>query len=152
MLTQVALAQQPIKIGAINPYSGTLALCGAEVTRSYELVVEQANAAGGVLGRKIDLVRGNAAKPQQFIASVEQLFSKDKVDLFAGNYGSAGANTASDTALSYNKLCWETASVLQSLTDRVIPKFVRVCPTSDHFAAAAVDAVRNLSHPRSKRT
>ena len=150
-LTQAALAQQTIKIGAINPYSGPLALYGTEVTRVYELAVEQANAAGGLLGRKIELLRGDAANPQQGIASVEQLFNKDKVDLFIGTYGSAVANTASDAALRYNKLYWETASVVQNLTDRGLPNFVRVCPTSDNFAAAAVDTVRNLIAPSLKK-
>ena len=150
-LTQSALAQQAIKIGAINPYSGPLALYGTEVTRGYELAVDQANAAGGVLGRKIELLRGDAANPQQGIASVEQLFNKDKVDLFIGTYGSAVSNTASDAALRYNKLYWETASVVQNLTDRGLPNFVRVCPTSDHFAAAAVDTVRNLIAPSLKK-
>ena len=39
-------AQQAIKIGAINPYSGPMALYGNEVTRGYELAVDQINAAG----------------------------------------------------------------------------------------------------------
>ena len=43
-----ALAQQaPIKIGAINPYSGPFALYGAEVGRGYELAVDRINASGG---------------------------------------------------------------------------------------------------------
>ena len=46
-----ALAQN-IKIGAINPYSGPLALYGTEVTRGYELAVDRINASGGLLGKK----------------------------------------------------------------------------------------------------
>ena len=71
-LTQMAYAQQPIKIGVINPFSGPLALYGGEMTRGFELAVDQANAAGGLLGRKIELVRGDASNPQQGIATVEQ--------------------------------------------------------------------------------
>ena len=54
-------AQQTLKIGAINPYSGPMALYGNEVTRGYELAVDQVNAAGGLLGRKVELVRGDAS-------------------------------------------------------------------------------------------
>jgi len=43
---------QTIKIGAINPYSGPLALYGTEVTRGYEIAVDQLNASGGLLGKK----------------------------------------------------------------------------------------------------
>ena len=81
-LTQAAFAQQTIKIGAVNPYSGPLALYGNEVTRGYELAVDKVNAAGGLLGRQIELIRGDAGTAQQGIATVEQLVTKDKVDLF----------------------------------------------------------------------
>ena len=150
-LTQAAFAQQTLKIGAINPYSGPLALYGIEVGRAIELAIDQANAAGGVMGRKVELLRGDAANPQQGITTVEQLATKEKVDLFVGTYGSAVSNTASDAASRYNKLYWETVSVVQNLTERDLPNFVRSGPTSDHFAAAAADTVRNLIAPSLKK-
>ena len=48
-LASQAFAQQTLKIGALNPYSGPLALYGTEVTRGYELAADKVNAAGGVL-------------------------------------------------------------------------------------------------------
>ena len=149
--TPAAFAQQVIKIGAINPYSGPLALYGTEVTRGYELAVDQINAAGGINGRKIELVRGDAGTPQQGIATVEQLVTKDKVDLFVGTYISAISNTASDTAMRYNKLYWETNAVAQNLIDRGLPNFVRTGPDGGIFAARTVDTVRNLIAPALKK-
>ena len=150
-LAQVAFAQQVIKIGAINPYSGPLALYGTEVTRGYELAIDQINAAGGLIGRKVELVRGDAGTPQQGIATVEQLVTKDKVDLFVGTYISAISNTASDTALRYNKLYWETNAVAQSLIERGLPNFIRTGPDGGTFAARTVDTVRNLIAPALKK-
>ena len=71
-LASTTFAQQPpLRIGALNPYSGPLALYGTEVTRGYELAVDRINAAGGVMGgRKIELVRGDVTTPQQGIATV----------------------------------------------------------------------------------
>ena len=149
--TPAAFAQQVIKIGAINPYSGPLALYGTEVTRGYELAVDQINAAGGINGRKIELVRGDAGTPQQGIATVEQLVTKDKVDMFVGTYISAISNTASDTAMRYNKLYWETNAVAQNLIDRGLPNFVRTGPDGGIFAARTVDTVRNLIAPALKK-
>ena len=77
----VALAQEPVRIGAINPYSGPVALYGDEVARGYQLAIDEANAKGGVIGRKIELFRGDAGNPQQGIAAIEKLVS-DKVDIF----------------------------------------------------------------------
>ena len=150
-IAQAAFAQPVIKIGAINPYSGPLALYGTEVTRGYELAVDQINAAGGINGRKIELVRGDAGTPQQGIATVEQLVTKDKVDLFVGTYISAISNTASDAAMRYNKLYWETNAVAQNLIDRGLPNFVRTGPDGGIFAARTVDTVRNLIAPALKK-
>ncbi len=151
LLSASAWAQQPIKIGAINPYSGPLALYGNEVTRCYVLAVYQKNAAGGVLGRKVELVRGDAANAQQGIATVEQLATRDKVDMFTGTYVSGISLTASDAAARYNKLYWETNAIVQSLVERGLPNFVRTGPDSGTFAATAVATVRNLIAPALKK-
>ena len=150
-LTQIAYAQQAIKIGVINPFSGPLALYGGEMTRGFELAVDQANAAGGLLGRKIELVRGDASNPQQGIATVEQLVTKDKVDMFTGTYISAVANSASDAAARYNKLYWETGGVARDLTERGLPNFVRSGAYAVSFAARSVDTVRDLIAPSLKK-
>ena len=150
-LTQAAYAQQAIKIGVINPFSGPLALYGGEMTRGFELAVDQANAAGGLLGRKIELVRGDASNPQQGIATVEQLVTKDKVDMFTGTYISAVANSASDAAARYNKLYWETGGVARDLTERGLPNFVRSGAYAVSFAARSVDTVRDLIAPSLKK-
>ena len=148
----LASAQQPpIKIGALNPYSGPMALYGNEVTRGYELAVDQVNAAGGINGRKIELVRGDVTNPQQGIATVEQLVTKDKVDMFIGTYVSGISLTASDAAMRYNKLYWETNAVVQGLTDRGLPNFIRSGPDSSAFAATSVATVRNLIAPAIKK-
>ena len=130
-----APTQSPIKVGALNPYSGPLALYGTEVTRGYELAVDRLNASGGVLGRRFELIRGDVTNPQQGIATVEQLVSRDKVDLFVGTYISAIALTASDAAQRYNKLYWETNALASSLTERGLPNFVRAGPDGASFAA-----------------
>ncbi len=148
---QLALAQQTIKIGALNPYSGPLALYGTEVTRGYEVAVDKVNAAGGVLGRKIELIRGDVSNPQQGIATVEQLVAKDKVDMFVGTYISAISLTASDTAMRYNKLYWETNAVAQALTERGLPNFIRSGPDGGAFANTSVATVRDLIAPALKK-
>lgn len=150
-LMPTAWAQQPIKVGALNPYSGPLALYGTEVTRGYEIAVDKLNAAGGVLGRKIELVRGDVSTPQQGIATVEQLVSRDKVDLFVGTYISAIALTASDAALRYNKLYWETNAVAQQLTERGLPNFVRSGPDGSAFANTSSAAVKEMIAPVLKK-
>jgi branched-chain amino acid transport system substrate-binding protein len=144
-------AQQTIKIGALNPYSGPMALYGTEVTRGYELAVDKVNAAGGVLGKKLELVRGDVTSAQQGIATVEQLVNKEKVDMFVGTYISAISQTASDTAMRYDKLYWETNAVAQALTERKLPNFIRSGPDGGAFANTSSATVRELIAPALKK-
>jgi branched-chain amino acid transport system substrate-binding protein len=134
-----ALAQEPIRIGAINPYSGPVALYGDEVARGYQLAIDEANAKGGVIGRKIELLRGDAGNPQQGIAAVEKLVG-DKVDIFVGTYISAVSNAASDAAMRYSKIYWDTNALAADLTERGLPNFVRSGPYAASFAEVSANA------------
>jgi branched-chain amino acid transport system substrate-binding protein len=141
-----AFAQEPIRIGAINPYSGPVALYGDEVARGYQLAIDEANAKGGVIGRKLELLRGDASNPQQGIAAVEKL-AADKVDVFVGTYISAVSNAASDAALRYSKIYWDTNALASDLTARGLPNFIRSGPYASSFAEVSANAVKDLLGP-----
>ena len=141
-------AQQAIKIGAINPYSGPLALSGSEVTRGYEIAVEAVNGKGGILGRKVELIKGDAGNPQQGISIVSKLVEQDKVDLFMGTYTSAVSNTASDSAARYNKIYWETHALSADLTERGLSNFIRSGPSAVHFAETSVKGALEIIAPK----
>lgn len=131
--------QGPIKIGAVNPYSGATAQYGDEVTRAFELATDGINASGGLLGRQVLIVRGNATSAQEGIAAVEQLVNRDKVDVLTGTYITAISNAASESALNYGKLYWETNALARDLTDRGLPNYVRSGPSSNEFAKRSVE-------------
>ena len=137
-------AQETFKVGAINPYSGPTALYGGEVTRGYELAADAINAKGGILGKQVEIVRGNATAPQEGIAAVEQLAGRDNVDVFIGTYLSAVAQAASEAALNYNKLYWDTNALATNLTERGLPNFVRSGPYSVTFADRSAEFVVDL--------
>lgn len=141
-----AFAQEPIRIGAVNPYSGPVALYGDEVARGYQLAIDEANAKGGIIGRKVELFRGDASNPQQGIAAVEKLVG-DKVDIFVGTYISAVSNAASDAALRYSKVYWDTNALASDLTERGLPNFIRSGPYASSFAVVSVNATRDLLAP-----
>lgn len=142
---------EPIKIGAINPYSGPAALYGDELARGYQLAIDEANAKGGVLKRKIELIRGDASNPQQGIAAVDRLAAQDKVDVFVGTYISAVSNAASDAALRYKKIYWDTNALAAELTERGLPNFIRSGPNARNFADIAAEGVIKLIAPAVKK-
>jgi branched-chain amino acid transport system substrate-binding protein len=134
----------PVKIGVINPFSGAMALYGDEVTRGYQLAADQANAAGGLNGRIFELVRGDSSNPQQAIATVDKLATQDRVDLFMGTFISAVSNTASDAAMRYGKIYWETNALAENLTERGLPNFIRSGPDAGIYGTVSVDTIANL--------
>ncbi len=143
-----AAAEGIIKIGAVNPYSGAMALYGDEVTRCFELAAEWINAKGGVIGKQVQIVRGNATSAQEGIAAVEQLVGRDKVDILVGTYVTAISNAASEAALNYHKLFWETKALARDLTDRGLPNYARSGPNSNSFAARSVEGVLKIAAPK----
>ncbi|MBF5007137.1 urea ABC transporter substrate-binding protein [Diaphorobacter caeni] len=84
------MAADPIKIGLLEDVSGDLALIGMPKLHGSELAVEEINKAGGIMGRKIELMhldpQGDNARYQEF---TRRLLSRDKVDVLIGGITSA---------------------------------------------------------------
>lgn len=69
---------EPIRVGQIVSLTGNYAPLGTENEKSVALAVEQVNAAGGVLGRKIELiVRDDKSQPDQSVLAFNDLKGKD---------------------------------------------------------------------------
>ncbi len=85
LFTGPAVAQEPIRIGSFLSVTGGAAFLGDPEQKTLELYVEKINAAGGVLGRKLQLVAydsaGDAEKARTF---AKRLIEQDKVDVIVG--------------------------------------------------------------------
>src|SRR5512138_2126577 len=80
-----AFAQEPIRVGAFLSVSGPAAFLGDPEQKTLELYVEKINAAGGVLGRRLQLVAyDSAGDAEKARAYVKRLIEQDKVDVLVG--------------------------------------------------------------------
>jgi hypothetical protein len=78
----------PIRIGFSMPLSGPLASTGKAVLVAYKMWEEDANDAGGVLGRKVELVYyDDQSNPSLVPGIYAKLLDVDKVDVVLGSYG-----------------------------------------------------------------
>jgi branched-chain amino acid transport system substrate-binding protein len=85
----LAGAQAPIKIGAFGPMTGGAAGYGQSEREAIDLVIEEVNAAGGVLGRKIEVLYGDdAGKPEQAVSIVKRFVTADEVVMVLGGISS----------------------------------------------------------------
>ncbi|CRK52437.1 ABC transporter substrate-binding protein [Rhodococcus sp. RD6.2] len=79
-----------IKVGSLNSLSGTMAISEVTVRDSIALAVEEINAAGGVLGKQIQLVgEDGASEPTVFAEKAEKLISSDCVAAVFGGWTSS---------------------------------------------------------------
>ncbi|CAN5118207.1 ABC transporter substrate-binding protein [soil metagenome] len=84
--TSTVRAQDTIKIGEINSYKGQPAFL-EPYKKGWELAVEEVNASGGVLGKKIQVVsRDDNGTPGDAVRVAEELVSREKVAVIAGTF------------------------------------------------------------------
>jgi len=78
-------AQAPIKIGLVTALSGQSARAGEAITRGLTIAIDELNAAGGVLGRKFELLRrDDEATPAKGVLAARELVFKEKVAVLFG--------------------------------------------------------------------
>ena len=75
-----------IKIGEVNSYKAQPAW-REPYKKGMELAVEEINAAGGVNGKKLELItRDDNASPGDAVRAAEELVSREKIDVLAGAF------------------------------------------------------------------
>src|SRR3989304_7340975 len=91
-VSTAAQAQHPIKIGSVLSVTGPAAFLGDPEKKTLNLYIERINAAGGVLGRKLELYTyddgTDASKANGF---AKRLIEEDKVDILIGGTPTAAA-------------------------------------------------------------
>jgi len=100
--------QPPIKVGAILAVTGGASNLGAPEAKTVEMFVEKINQAGGVHGRKIQLiVKDSASTPATAISLAKQLIDEENV------LAIVGPSTSGET-MAIKEICQETQTILIS--------------------------------------
>ncbi|MGB6009328.1 ABC transporter substrate-binding protein [Castellaniella sp.] len=84
-----AQAQETLKIGALLPLSGNYGFLGITERLGIDMAVEEVNAAGGILGRQVEVLYEDAGAPAQAVRKANQLLETKKVAFFLNGGGSA---------------------------------------------------------------
>ena len=141
-----AQAMQPIKIGMPTILSGPYTVIGETCRAATQLALDTFNAAGGLNGRKVELiVRDDKAKPDEAARVIREFINSDRVDVIIAASSTAGAFAIQEVVRETGHLCIHTVSETSTLTaDPKIraPNSFRVCRqgVQDSIAAAQVAA------------
>jgi branched-chain amino acid transport system substrate-binding protein len=129
----LAAQQGSIKIGAILSVTGPASFLGAPEAKTLEMLVEQVNAAGGLLGRKVELVLKDCmASPEKAISFARQLIEEEQVLAILGPTGSG-------ETLKIKDICEENQMILLSCASgeaivNPVAKWVFKTPQNDSYA------------------
>ena len=125
-------------VAVVGPITGQYASFGAQMKNGGELAIEDINAAGGVLVKKLDLEFGDdACDPKQAVAVANQM-TGNNVALVAGHYCSGSSIPASKVYAEANMVQISPASTNPAFTDnRAGPNIYRVCGRDDQQGGVA---------------
>ncbi len=98
LLSGSVASAQPLRIGELNSYKAQAAFL-EPYRKGWELALEEVNATGGVLGRKLEVVsRDDNGNPGDAVRAAEELVAREKVDAIFGTFLSHVGLAVSDFA------------------------------------------------------
>ncbi len=140
-----AYAQETIKIGVTQPLTGAFAASGNYVAQGTKIAADEINQAGGVLGKKIQLIiEDNKSNPTEAVSTVEKLIEKDKVPILIGAWSSTLTLAVMPKLEEYKVPMIVETSSSGKITTSGNPYVFRISPTSAMEAKAFQPLVKKI--------
>jgi branched-chain amino acid transport system substrate-binding protein len=136
-------AQENIRIGVLLPLTGPLAKNGLENWEAMQIARDMINERGGVQGRKIEYLQGDANTPNAAISETERLITKDGIKITTGSFASPIAIAVSQAAERHGVFHWETTGAAEVITRRGFKHTFQVGAPARKYGQAAVDFILN---------
>ncbi len=141
---------QDIKLGALFPFSGGLALLGDESYRGAKIAVDERNAAGGINGKKIVLVKADAVDANQAVGEARRLTSVEGVTAIFGSYASGVSSAATQVTELAGVPYFELGAVADTITGRGFKYVFRSNSTAKNFADRSIESIIKVVAPTLK--
>ncbi|MDI9349048.1 MAG: branched-chain amino acid ABC transporter substrate-binding protein [Candidatus Symbiobacter sp.] len=126
-----------VQIGLAGPFTGPNATFGQQFRNGAKLAIEDINAKGGLLGKKVEFVEGDdQSDPKQAVSVANQFVSK-KIGLVVGHFNSGASIPASDVYKEEKIVQISPASTNPTYTDRGYKNTFRVCGRDDFQGVVA---------------
>ncbi len=132
---------ETIRLGLMCPLTGKWASEGQDMKNIVSLLVDETNAAGGINGKKVELVVEDDAGDPRTAALAAQKLAGAGVVAVIGTYGSAVTEASQNIIAEAGLVHVGTGSTSIRLTEKGLPLFFRTCPRDDAQGAAAAEAI-----------
>ena len=130
-------AAEPIRLGVLYPTSGFGTIFGDPALAGHKIAVDEINAAGGLLGRKlVTIVRDSKLNAAAATAAARELITKEKVDVLIGGVSSAVGLAVSEVAKQEKMVYVATIpKTIQMTTTKLHDYVYRTAATTDSEGA-----------------
>jgi len=138
-----------IKIGVITSLTGSNAAFGQAHKNGYTVALQEINDAGGVLGKKVDIVwYDDQSKPDQAVQGVSKLVDQDKVPLILGAYSSESTRAIVPVVKQKQIPTIAPTATADNIMDSAAPWLFRICAGSGAYATTTLDFLKNNGDPK----
>jgi branched-chain amino acid transport system substrate-binding protein len=137
------------RLGVLEPLTGNLAVQGKLHLEGYEIMRDLINSRfGGVMGRKLVLVVGDAPDPTAAASEATRLATRERVKIITGTFSSTLCGAASEAAARQNVIYWETSCVDPRFTRRGLKNVFRTEIDGIGFGWYNVEFIAKYLAPR----
>ena len=138
-MTLSGAANAQLKFGVAGPITGPNAAFGKQLTDGVDQAIEDINAAGGIMGQKISVSKGDDVSDPKQGVSVANKFVGDGVKFVVGHFNSGVTIPASDVYAENGALVITPSATNPKLTERGLWNTFRTCGRDDQQGAVAGD-------------
>jgi branched-chain amino acid transport system substrate-binding protein len=148
LIAETILAAGTIKIGLMCPLTGSWASEGREMKQIVNVLADELNKKGGLLGEKVEVITENDGGDLRTAALAAQRLATQGIVAVIGTYGSS-ITEASQNIYDESKIIQiANGSTAVRLSEKGFKYFFRTCPRDDEQGKVAVKTIQTLGYKK----
>src|SRR6266567_2804490 len=142
-------SQGTTKIGVITSLTGSLAAFGGAHKNGYAIALDEINAKGGVLGKKLELdFYDDQSKPDQAVQGVYKLVDQDGVPMLLGAYSSESTKAIIAAVTQRETPLIIPTATADNVMDSKSPWIFRICAGANDYATTTIKFLKANGAPK----
>lgn len=148
-LTAPVWGQGTIKVGVITSLTGSLAAFGEAHKNGYAIALDEINAHGGVIGKKVELdFYDDQSKPDQAVQGVSKLVDQDGVPIILGSYSSESTKAIVGSVTQRETPLIIPTATADNVMDSKSPWVFRICAGANDYAKETIAFLKANGAPK----
>jgi branched-chain amino acid transport system substrate-binding protein len=148
-LSLACSGQNTVKIGVITSLTGSQAAFGEAHKNGYAIALDEINAKGGILGKKVELdFYDDQSKPDQAVQGVSKLLDQDRVAMLLGAYSSENTKAIINPVTTHQVPLLIPTATADNVMDSKSPWVFRICAGANDYARATIEFLKNNGAPK----